>query len=359
MKKERLNKRIRFSNKILFKIAEIDEMKGKWSGSLNLNPRILGQLKRSVIITSAGSSTRIEGAKMTDREVDRFLSGINQAVPKNRDEQEVAGYADLLGRIFDHYSSLRISESRILQFHEIMLKFSEKDKQHRGKYKTKENTVAIVEKGEIKKILFKPTPPWLVKKEMDDVLEWLKTRQEKKDVHPLVVIANFIFEFLAIHPFQDGNGRLSRAITNLMMLQSGYAYAPYVSLEEIIEEKQVEYYLALRKTQKNHKTNKENIEPWLMFFLDCAFIQAQKAIKLLGGNDPKSLLSETQKKIYDLFSDDIELGVSAIKNKIDIPLPTIKKSTARLAEYGLIEKLGQGPATRYSLKRKQKTDNIL
>ena len=350
MKQDRLNERIALSNEILLKIAEIDEMKGKWSGSLALNPRILGQLKRSVIITSTGSSTRIEGANMTDQQVDRFLRGINQKAPKNRDEEEVAGYADLLGRIFDNYNSLNITEGRILQLHDIMLKFSKKDELHRGKYKTKDNTVVILEKGKIKRILFSPTPPWLVKKEMDDVLEWIKERQEKKDMHALVIIANFIFEFLAIHPFQDGNGRLSRALTNLMMLQSGYMYVPYISLEEIIEEKQSEYYLALRKTQKNHKTENENIEPWLIFFLDCIFIQAQKALELLKGNNPESLLSDTQKKIYDLFVVDIELGVSKIKSKINAPLPTIKKTVSRLVEYGLIEKLGQGPATRYKRK---------
>lgn len=350
MKEDRLNKRIILSNAILFKIAQIDEMKGKWSGSLALNPRILGQLKRSVIITSTGSSTRIEGSRMSDREVDRFLRGLNQAAPKNRDEQEVAGYANLLGRIFDFYPSLKISESVILQLHGILLEFSEKDNLHRGKYKSKNNTVAIVEKGEIKKILFSPTPPWLVKKEMDDSIEWLKAQQNKKDIHPLVVIANFIFEFLAIHPFQDGNGRLSRALINLMMLQNGYAYVPYVSLEEIIEEKQSEYYLSLRKTQKNHKTENENIEPWLMYFLDCAFNQAKKALELLKGNNPENLLSETQRKILNLFVSEIKLSVSEIKEKNGLPLPTIKKTVARLAEYGLVEKLGQGPATRYKKK---------
>jgi len=347
MIQDRINKRIKLSNDILLKIAEIDEMKGKWSGSLDLNPRILGQLKRSVIITSAGYSTRIEGSKMTDREVDRFLRGINQMTPKNRDEEEVAGYADLLGRIFDNYKALKITEGVILQLHDIMLSFSKKDEIHRGKYKAKDNTVAIMEKEKIKKILFDPTPPWLVKKEMDDVLEWLKERQEKKDIHPLVMIANFIFEFLAIHPFQDGNGRLSRGLTNLMMLQNGYMYVPYISLEEIIEEKQADYYLSLRKTQKNHKTSDENIEPWLLFFLDCVSIQVKKALELLKGKNPESLLSEIQKKIYDLFTSDIELGVSEIKNRIDAPLPTIKKSVARLVEYKLIERLGQGPATRY------------
>ena len=265
MIKDRLNKRIKLSNEAILKIAQIDEMKGRWSGSLSLNPKILHQLKKTVVITSSASSARIEGSKMTDQEVERFLRGIKQKTPKNRDEEEVAGYADLLERIFDNYESLKISESGILGFHKTMLAFSKKDKEHCGKYKTRDNTVAIIENGKIKKILFKPTPPYLVKKEMDDLFEWLKERQEKKDLHSLAMIANFIFEFLAIHPFIDGNGRLSRSLTNLMMLQNGYGFVPYVSLEEIFEERQSEYYLALRKTQKNHKTKNEDVTPWLNF----------------------------------------------------------------------------------------------
>lgn len=350
MIENRLDKRIKLSNKILLRIAEIDELKGRWSGSLALNPRILGQLKRSVIITSAGSSTRIEGSKMTDREVDRFLRGLNQNVPKNRDEEEVAGYADILGRIFDHYDTLKITEGGIFHLHDLMLKFSKKDELHRGKYKTKDNTVAIVEKGEIKKILFKPTPPWLVKKEMDDAFFWLKENLEKKDIHPLVIISNFIFEFLAIHPFEDGNGRLSRALTNLMLLQQGYAFIPYVSLEEIIESRQAEYYISLRQTQKNHKTDNENIEPWLLFFLDCVFAQTKQALKLLEGNDPVKLLSEIQKQVYDQFVSDGELSVSEIQRATDVLLGTVKQALSRLLEHNLIERLGQGRATRYKKK---------
>ncbi len=347
MIKDRLNKRIKLSNEMILKISQIDELKGLWSGSLSLNPKILHQLKKSVVITSSAASTRIEGAKMTDKEVERFLRGIKQKAPKNRDEEEVAGYADLLGRIFDNYNSLKISESRILELHKIMLAFSNKDKEHYGKYKTRDNTVVIVENGKIKKILFKPTAPWLVKKEMDDLFEWLKERQEKKDLHSLVIIANFIFEFLAIHPFIDGNGRLSRALINLMMLQNGYGFIPYVSLEEIIEEKQSEYYLSLRKTQKNHKTKNEDIMPWLNFFLDTVLAQIKKALNLLEGKENRKLLSKAQEKIYDLFIDSIELKVSEIQKKTKIPMPTVKQSVSKLTEYKLLEKIGQGSATRY------------
>lgn len=347
MIENRLDKRIKLTNKILLRIAEIDELKGKWNGSLSLNPRILGQLRRSVIITSTGSSTRIEGSKMTDNEVDRFLRGLNQKTPKGRDEEEVAGYANLLGRIFDNYDSLKITEGGIFQLHNIMLEFSKKDELHRGKYKTKDNTVAIVENGKVKEVLFNPTPPWLVKKEMDDVFFWLKENLEKKDIHPLVIIANFIFEFLAIHPFEDGNGRLSRALINLMLLQQRYAFVPYVSLEEIIESRQSEYYISLRQTQKNHKTDSENIEPWLLFFLDCALEQTKQALKLIEGNDPSKLLSEMQNQIYNQFVSDGELSVSEAQNKTGIALSTVKQALSRLVEHRLIERFGQGRSTRY------------
>lgn len=353
MIENRLDKRIRLSNKVLLRIAEIDELKGRWAGSLALNPRILGQLKRSVIITSTGSSTRIEGSKMSDKEVDRFLRGLNQKAPKGRDEEEVAGYADILGRIFDHHKTLKLTESVIFQLHNFMLKFSKKDEQHKGNYKTKENMVAIVEKGEIKKILFNPTPPWLVKKEMDDALFWLKESLEKREIHPLVIIANFIFEFLAIHPFTDGNGRLSRALTNLMLLQQGYTFVSYVSLEEIIENRQAEYYMSLRQTQKNHKTKNENIEPWLLFFLDCMLEQTRQAFTLIERNDPEKLLSEIQKKIYELFisgQSDQELSVSDIQKITDISISTIKQALSRLMEHSLIARFGQGRATRYKKK---------
>jgi Fic family protein len=347
MLRDRLNKRIKLSNEVVSKLVKIDELKGQWKGALNLNPKILHQLKKSVVITSSASSTRIEGSQMSDRDVEKFLKSIKKAKPKNRDEQEVAGYADLLGRIFDNYQSIKINESSILQLHKILLAFADKDKNHRGKYKRQDNTVAIVKDGKIQKILFQPTAPYLVKKEMDDLFEWFKNEQKKKELHPLVVVANLIFEFLAIHPFIDGNGRLSRALINLMMLQMGYGFVPYISLEEIFEDRQLDYYLSLRQTQKNHKTKKEDISPWLNFYLEAVLVQAQKAIELLDGRDNEKLLSKTQLKVLEEFKKKEELAVSEIHKKTKIVLITVKQIVTRLAELQLIEKLGQGRATRY------------
>ena len=346
--KERFEKRIPLTQEILSKITKIDELKGHWKGGLAISPQILGRLKKSVIITSTGASTRIEGAKMTDEEIERFLKALKSNPPENRDEEEVAGYADLLGRVFDNWQHMKLSESLILSFHEILLHYSKKDELHKGKYKTKENLVVARNSQGEQITIFEPTAPWLTKKEMDDALYWATEAFAEKKLHPLLISANFIFEFLAIHPFSDGNGRLSRALTNLLILRVGYEYAPYVSLEEIIEERKDEYYSALRQTQKYHKTEREDISAWLSFFLDVLLLQAGKAKEIMEHDDPTTLLSERQLEVYMLFENDT-LAVLDIKAKLPhIPEVTIKQALARLVSLKLIERMGLGRATRYT-----------
>lgn len=345
--KERFEKRILLTSEILLKVTQIDEIKGLWRGGLSINPQILNRLKKSVIITSTGASTRIEGAKMDDEEIERFLKALKSNPPENRDEEEVAGYANLLGRVFDNWKKLKLSESTVLLFHEILLHYSKKDNLHKGKYKIKENlVVAQNSKGE-QAIIFKPTEAWLTKKEMDDVLYWTNNALSEKKLHFLLVIANFIFEFLAIHPFTDGNGRLSRALINLLLLQTGYEYISYISLEEIIEERKDFYYASLRQTQKYHKTEHEDITAWLNFFLDTLLIQAKKAKELMDNDDPTKLLSGRQIEIYTLFST-TSLSVLDIKGKLaHIPEVTIKQALSRLVSLKLIERIGLGRSTRY------------
>ncbi len=344
----RFNKRVVLSQEILRKIAQIDEFKGLWKGSLRLSPQTLGRLKRSVLITSSGASTRIEGSKMSDDEVARLLRGLKSASPKGRDAQEVAGYADLLGRIFDNWQTLKITESQILHFHQILLNFSDKDKPHKGKYKTIDNKVIMRKENGAEIVIFEPTKPYLTKKEMDDVLYWLEDETKKGETHPLILIANFIFEFLAIHPFRDGNGRLSRALTTLLLLKFGYTYVPYISLDEIIEERKIDYYLALRKTQSKHKTRKENIAPWLDFLLKTLEEQVKRAESIMKKDQPEKLLSEKQLRIYQLFQLET-LSVSEVDAllKKSIPIATLKQSLSRLVVLKLIERIGLGRGSRY------------
>lgn len=349
---EQFNKRIHLSGGILKKIAQIDEFRGLWRGVGEMNPHILKQLRASVIITSTGASTRIEGSALSDEEVARLLRGLKAKQPKGRDEEEVAGYADLLGRIFDNYPTLKLTEGHILQFHEILMHFARKDVLHKGKYKATDNVVVIRNPNGEDVVLFRPTPPYLVKKEMDDVISWTNEHIDGYEFHPLLVIMNFIFEFLAIHPFHDGNGRLSRALTNLLLLQSGYAHIPYVSLEEIIEEQKTDYYLSLRQTQKNHKTDNEDISAWINFMLDALLEQTARAKALIDTKRPEKLLSPKQIAVYELFTDGSTLGVKEIAGRLtgDVAKPTIKKTLSRLVELHLLERLGHARSTRYKRK---------
>lgn len=330
------------------KIARIDELKGIWRGSAKLNPHILKQLKRSVIITSTGASTRIEGSRMSDEDVARLIRGLRTKPPKGRDAEEVAGYADLLGRIFDNHKTFKLTEGQILQFHEILLHFSSKDQTHKGKYKSSDNVVVARNDAGEEVVLFRPTPPYLVKKEMDDVLLWTADALDRKTIHPILIIANFIFEFLAVHPFHDGNGRLSRALMNFLLLQTGYAYISYVSLEEIIENRKDVYYLSLRETQRHHKTDRENIGAWVNFILDTLLTQAEAARHLIERDEPEQSLSEKQLAVLRLFDNGAILSPKDILLVLKaMPLPTIKQALARLTKLQLIKRLGQGRATRY------------
>lgn len=346
--KNRFDKRVILSQEILQKITKIDEFKGLWKGSLRLSPQTLGRLKRSVLITSTGASTRIEGSKMSDDEVARLIAGLKSTPPKGRDAEEVAGYADLLGRIFDNWKTFKITEGQILHFHKILLNFSQKDKTHKGKYKTIDNKVVMRMEDGKEVVIFEPTKPYLTKKEMDDVLFWVTSEIEKKETHPLIIIANFIFEFLAIHPFRDGNGRLSRALTTLLLLKAGYTYVPYVSLDEIIEERKIDYYLALRKTQSKHKTKNEDITLWLNFLLGALLEQIKRAKEIMEEDQPEKLLSEKQLAIYQLFYVDA-LSISEISKKLNgsIPMATIKQALSRLVDLKLIERIGVTRGARY------------
>jgi len=198
-------------------------------------------------------------------------------------------------------------------------------------------------------ILFKPTAPYLVKPEMETILNWTNKQLKTGEVHPLLVVANFIFEFLAIHPFKDGNGRMSRALTNLLLLKIGYEYIPYVSLDEIIEETKTDYYLALRATQKNHKTNHQDITPWVKYFLEVLLVQANRARKIIEEDQPEKLLSKKQLEVYHLFAKGKTLSVADINTLLrgKMPQPTIKQALSRLVKSQLLERIGQARSSRY------------
>ncbi len=332
---------------ILSKIAKSDEFKGWWKGTSTLNPQALGRLKRSIVVTSTGASTRIEGSHLSDKEVEKLLKGLRVSKLKDRDSQEVAGYAEVLQTVFDSYKDIPFTEGMILQFHSQLLKYSEKDKRQRGRYKSAPNKVVAFDRAGGETVLFNPTEPHLTPSEMRALIEWTRAQLKSGEFHPVFVIANFIVEFLAIHPFHDGNGRLSRILTNLMLLQAGYTYMPYASLEKIIEDHKTEYYIALRTAQKDGKSPNAAMARWIHFFIDVMVRQIEVLKGFLESAPTDSLLSSNQQRALALFERVDEISTKLVADRLKIPAVTAKQILNRLLELKLIQRLGVGRTTRY------------
>jgi len=330
------------------KITQIDELKGQWIAGARLSPQVLGRLKRSVLITSTGASTRIEGARLSDEDVEKMMRGIAIQKFADRDKQEAKGYYELLENIFDSWKNLKFSENTIKHFHQELLKYVEKDALHRGEYKKKENKVEMIdEAGKSIGILFDTTPAYLTPKEMQELVEWTQEALAEKKYHPLLIIASFLVEFLQIHPFQDGNGRLTRILTNLLLLKEGYLYMPYVSHEKLVEDNKPDYYIALRRSQKTFKTEHESIIPWLDFFLTIFLKQSQMAVELLSKENIEKLLSKKQLAVWQYLQEVDEATPGEIAQKAKVARPTVNQALDKLLRLKKVERIGLGRSTRY------------
>lgn len=330
------------------KIARIDELKGQWFAGAKLNPQILGRLKKSVLITSTGASTRIEGARLTDEDVEKLMKGISIQRFPDRDQGEVKGYFELLQNVFENWRNLRLSESNIKHFHKELLKWVPKDNYHIGEYKKIENKVNMMDSsGKVIATIFETTPPYLTAKEMQELVDWTVLAFDEQKYHPLAVTGNFIVEFLKIHPFQDGNGRLSRIIANLLLLRTGYLYMPYVSHEKLIEDNKSKYYIALRKSQQTLRTKNQDITAWLDFFLDVILKQSEIAVALLSKENVEKLLSPKQIAVWNFLQTVIEATPMEISRQTGVARPTINQALGKLLQFKKIERIGDGRATRY------------
>ncbi|MBU1663469.1 Fic family protein [Patescibacteria group bacterium] len=333
---------------IVFKIAKIDELKGQWISGARLSPQVLGRLKRSVLITSTGASTRIEGARMSDEDIEKLMRGISIQKFTNRDKQEVKGYYELLENVFNSWKNLKFNESLIKHFHKELLQYADKDQSHRGEYKKGKNKVHMIdEAGQSIGILFDTSPAYLTPGQMCDLTDWTQKALKENKYHPLLIIGNFLVEFLKIHPFTDGNGRLSRVLTNLLLLQAGYLYIPYVSHEKLVEDNKPEYYISLRRSQKTIGTEKENITDWFNFFLDMILKQSQMAVELLSKENIEKILSEKQLAVWQCIEKVKEVKTGEIIKNTNIARPTVKQALDALLKLKKIERIGLGRSARY------------
>ncbi|MBU6389000.1 Fic family protein [Patescibacteria group bacterium] len=330
------------------KIAQIDELKGRFIATTSMSPQVLTSLKRSVLITSTGASTRIEGARLSDEDIEKLLRGLSVRTFADRDIEEVKGYYELLDMVFNDWRHIHLTENSIKALHRDLLKYAHKDERHRGEYKKAENRVQMFDpSGKVIGTVFETTPAYLTSKEMEDLVAWLTQSFKENVYHPLLIISNFVAEFLKIHPFLDGNGRLSRVLTNLLLLQQGYTYMPYVSHEKLVEDNKAGYYASLRASQKTFGSGIENIVPWLEFLLEILLKQSQMAVGLLSQEDISKSLSKRQLVVWEYLQTVPEATPQEIATKTGVPRPTINQVVGKLLQMKKIERIGQGRSTRY------------
>lgn len=338
---------------VLKSISYIDSFKGKWNILEKQENIYLRELRKIATIESIGSSTRIEGAKMTDIEVRELLDNLKITKLQTRDQQEVVGYFDTIELIYGNYTDIQLTTNYILQLHQQLLKHSGKDQRHRGRYKNLPNKVVANYPDGTQKVIFNTTEPHLVESEMTELIEWTNKQLKLKELHPLIIIGLFVYEFLSIHPFQDGNGRLSRLLTNLLLLRSDYQFIQYVSFENHIEKRKKAYYEALIAGQKNRNTKKERIDNWIVFFLSSIeslitkLEQKYDVLKSKGG-----YLNDRQKLIKDFIEKNQPLKLGDLAKKMtDISINTLKKDLQYLKKEQIIDSIGKNKGTIYILKK--------
>ncbi|HMP74366.1 MAG TPA: Fic family protein [Kiritimatiellia bacterium] len=329
-------------------VGEIDEFKGRWNAIANLSPEQLSELKSVATIQSIGSSTRIEGSKLSDLEIKNLLSGLSLKRPRNRDEQEVAGYADAINLIFSSFNTLSLSEETIRNLHVRLMQFSAKDRKRAGKYKTEPNHIeAFDQEGKSLGIVFEAVSPEQTPAHMKDLVQCTNDELSANTLHPLLILSMFTVHFLAINPFDDGNGRLSRILTNLLLLKSGYRYVPYCSLEKIVEDNKDRYYIALNETQKTLFTDHANEHVWTSFFLSILRRQVGILDEKIRSENVLTDVPPLSRDILSIARTRGTVTVAAAVAATGTNRNTVKVHVRQLESRGLLVQKGHGKGTWY------------
>ena len=330
-------------------LSQIDTFKGSWQKIEHKEARYLKELRKMATVASVGSSTRIEGVKLTDAEIEKLLKSVKINKLEKRDEQEVVGYYDALQVILENYQDIALSERYIHQLHGILLKHSGKDESHRGRFKQLSNKVVANYPDGTQKVIFNTTEPHLAPGEVQQLLAWTNDTIEAEEIHPLIIVGSFVYEFLSIHPYQDGNGRLSRLLTTLLLLQQGYDFIQYISFEHVIESRKDDYYKALMEGQKDRYTEDEKIDVWLTFFLECMIDLTERLNeKYKTYSQIKIELNDRQKSILKYIEQEQTTKIGAIEKAMpQESRNTIKKDLSYLLREGMVLRTGSGRGVQY------------
>lgn len=331
--------------KLIQAISSLDRFDASWIAIEKREGKTLKQLKSIATVRSVGASTRIEGSAMSDEEVKVLIEKLAISKLEDRDSQEVAGYFEVLDLISEVYPDMEISEGTIKNLHNLMMKYSVRDEWHKGNYKQHNNAVEATRPDGSKQVIFETTAPGFATEDaMRALIKWWHS---DIDTHPIVKCALFSYDFVSIHPFQDGNGRLSRLIATLLLLKNGYNWIQYVSFEHEIENRKSEYYQQLMQSQKQRP--REDVYSWVLFFLNCLNNISGQLMTKLSAQGTVASLGPKEKSIYLFIENHPGSQSGNIAEKLNIGLPTVKKILTALVQQKLIVKHGAGAGTNYSL----------
>lgn len=265
MRNYNLNEKVQtiLKNNIVNLVSMIHEYKGKQTLYIEANPDILTSLLKIAKIQSTEYSNKIEGIRTTDKRINELIN--DKVRPKNRNEEEIAGYRDVLELIHENYENMDITPNVILQMHKYLYKYS--PKKIGGKFKSLENTIEEIDENGNRKIRFQPVSAFETPRAIEELCKSYNYEIQKGDIDPLILMPIFVLDFLSIHPFNDGNGRMSRLLTLLLLYKSGYIVGKYISIEKIVENTKETYYDTLKQSSIKWHENENNYEFFLEYYL--------------------------------------------------------------------------------------------
>ena len=326
-------------------LSQLDRFDAQWQAIERREKATLKELKSIATVRSVGASTRIEGSRLSDQEVAVLIENLDINKLSERDQQEVAGYYETLNLIGESYQDIPVTESSLKQLHNFLLKYSSKDSYHKGDYKINTNRVEQAEVDGTKTTIFETTlPGWATQDAMGQLITWYNN---DTSTHALIRVAVFVYEFLSIHPFQDGNGRLSRLLATLLLMKGGYIWIEYVSFEHEIEHRKKEYYFRLMEAQRNRPG--EDVTEWVIFFLDCLKNIQELLMQKLKLKENREGIGIREQSVYSMVENNPGISSGEIAEKLNIPNSTVKRILADLVSMRNLIVHGAGRGTRYSI----------
>ena len=329
---------------IVKKLTRINEYKGEQGLFIEAHKDELNDLVEIAKVQSTEASNRIEGILTSDDRLKNLVQ--EKTIPRNRDESEIAGYREVLNIIHENYDYIPINVNYILQLHRNLYKFLENA--DGGMFKTTNNVIREIDLEGNEKVRFKPVAAWETPTSMEMLCK--EFSEAKNEVDPLLLNIMFILDFLCIHPFNDGNGRMSRLLTLLLLYQSGFIVGKYISIEKIIEESKETYYEVLQDSSIKWHENENDYKPFVNYILGViinAYKEFESRVKLLTNPG----LSKAD-RIREIIKNHIGTITKSelMEMNPDISDTTIQRTLADLLKCGEIEKIGGGRYTKYVWK---------